>query len=173
MTLRQSQWNFTTWEGMMKRTISGIMHRFGGSGRRRAALLVLAIGCLALLFSAPPHSNAVHIVSARSTERHAQVVDSEVIVNRRIASTGCGKAPPVPPGVSRAGSLTSSGHRRTYLLHIPSGYQSDQFYPLVLNFHGHGSVASAQEWLTGFSALADKVGLIVVYPQGAAPRGGT
>jgi polyhydroxybutyrate depolymerase len=59
------------------------------------------------------------------------------------------------------------------LLHIPSGYQSDQFYPLVLNFHGHGSVASVQEWLTGFSALADKVGLIVVYPQGAAPRGGT
>jgi polyhydroxybutyrate depolymerase len=43
----------------------------------------------------------------------------------------------------------------------------------VLNFHGHGSIAQAQERLTGFSALADNVGLIVVYPQGAAPQGGT
>jgi polyhydroxybutyrate depolymerase len=157
----------------MKRTISGVMHRFGGSGRRKVALLVLAIGCVALLFSVPPHSNFVHAVSSKSKERHTRVVEREVIVNRRIASTGCGKAAPLPAGMSGAGSLTSGGLRRTYWLHIPVGYRPNQLYPLVLNFHGHGSIARLQELVTGFSALADRMGFIVVYPQGAAPRGGT
>jgi polyhydroxybutyrate depolymerase len=58
-------------------------------------------------------------------------------------------------------------------LHVPVGYRPDHLYPLVLNFHGHGSIAREQEWMTGFSALADHVGFIVVYPQGAVPPGGT
>ena len=157
----------------MKHTISDILRLFGGSGRRRAGLLVLAIGCVALLFSGPPRSNPVHAVRAGSTERHTQLVEREVIVNRRIASTGCGQPAPLPAGVSGPGSLTSGGLRRTYWLHIPLGYQSHHPYPLVLNFHGHGSVARVQERVTGFSALADQEGFIVVYPQGAAPPGGT
>jgi polyhydroxybutyrate depolymerase len=75
--------------------------------------------------------------------------------------------------MSGGGSLISGDLTRTYWLHIPVGYRSNHHYPLVLNFHGHGSLARVQEWVTGFSQLADKAGFIVVYPQGAAPPGGT
>jgi polyhydroxybutyrate depolymerase len=100
------------------------------------------------------------------------VVESEVVVDTRIASTGCGKVAPFPAGVSGGGSLTSGGQIRTYWLHLPVGYQPNHRYALVLNFHGHGSIAQRQELVTGFSQLADQVGFIVVYPQGAAGPGG-
>jgi polyhydroxybutyrate depolymerase len=56
---------------------------------------------------------------------------------------------------------------RIYRLHIPRDYRPDHRYPLVLNFHGHGSSAQRQEIYTGFSWLADQRGFVVVYPQGA------
>lgn len=63
-------------------------------------------------------------------------------------------------------SLSSDGMLRTYLLHISTGYRATQKYPLVLNFHGHNSNAFQQEGRTDFSQLADRQGIIMVYPQG-------
>jgi polyhydroxybutyrate depolymerase len=83
-------------------------------------------------------------------------------------SAGCGKPSPVVPGTSVDQSVLSGGITRSYLLHIPRGYDDTTAQALVLNFHGHGSSALNQEHLTGFSVIADTYDVIVAYPQGVA-----
>lgn len=91
---------------------------------------------------------------------------------RIIRSTGCGKKPPFKSGTSENEELHEAHLERLFRLHIPTGYRPQHTYPLVLNFHGHGSNATAQEHLTGFSRLADQAGFIVAYPQGVAGTDG-
>jgi polyhydroxybutyrate depolymerase len=62
-------------------------------------------------------------------------------------------------------TLTVSGHRRTVIVHIPAGYDSDRTVALVLNLHGSGSTASAEEQFSGMDATADAGHFIVAYPQ--------
>src|SRR6185295_8276969 len=63
-------------------------------------------------------------------------------------------------------SIYHEGGYRTFILHLPVTYNSLNSYPLILNFHGFGSNALEQELYTGFDAIADTAGFIVVYPQG-------
>jgi len=62
--------------------------------------------------------------------------------------------------------------QRTYLLHLPVGYDGRTPLPLVLHFHGAGAPTPTflqdEEHTTGWSLLADQDGLIVVYPRGVA-----
>lgn len=58
------------------------------------------------------------------------------------------------------------GLRRTYLLHVPRGYDPARPWPLVVAVHGAFSKASAMERETGWSDLADREGFIVAYPNG-------
>jgi polyhydroxybutyrate depolymerase len=57
------------------------------------------------------------------------------------------------------------------VVHVPAGYSGRQALPLVLNLHGSGSTASAQELFTGMDATADANGFVVAYPQAALPDG--
>ncbi|MFL5698919.1 MAG: alpha/beta hydrolase family esterase [Ktedonobacteraceae bacterium] len=96
------------------------------------------------------------------------------MITTPITSTGCGKPAPTPPGSSVNETILSGGLTRTYLLHVPSGYQAHSSEALVLNFHGHGSQAMQQEHRSGMSLLADQQDFIVVYPQGVVgPDGRT
>lgn len=72
-----------------------------------------------------------------------------------------------PPGETTR-RLIVSGGERSYLLHIPSGYDPSKRYPLVLSFHGFTSNSEDQSTLTRFGKLADSEGFIVVFPQGLA-----
>ena len=63
-------------------------------------------------------------------------------------------------------SIQAGGRTRTFRLHLPRGYNGRTALPLVLNFHGGGGRARAQETKTGFSALSDTHGFIVAYPEG-------
>lgn len=54
---------------------------------------------------------------------------------------------------------------RSYLLHLPAGYDSTRQWPLVFMLHGGGGSAVAAAKLTGFSRMADTAGFIVVYPE--------
>src|SRR5262245_4606667 len=65
-----------------------------------------------------------------------------------------------------AGTLSSGGETRHYLLHLPAAYQAGVAVPLVINFHGFNSNSRQEENLTGMSAKADREGFIVVYPDG-------
>ncbi|HYV91804.1 MAG TPA: T9SS type A sorting domain-containing protein [Chitinophagales bacterium] len=63
-------------------------------------------------------------------------------------------------------SIYHEGGYRTFILHLPATYNAANSYPLILNFHGLNSNALEQELYTGFDAIADTAGFIVVYPQG-------
>ena len=51
------------------------------------------------------------------------------------------------------------------------GYTGNTKVPLVLNMHGSGSTAAAQEVFTGMDATSDADGFIVAYPQALIPDG--
>lgn len=66
--------------------------------------------------------------------------------------------------------LEHGGRRRTYALHLPTGYAtSTAACPLVLVFHGGGGNAGHAEKSTRYSQLADEAGFIVAYPNGTGP----
>ena len=69
------------------------------------------------------------------------------------------------PGDSRQ-SIHWDGLERTYLLHIPTGYDGAKPLPLVFVLHGAGGNGKQMENLTGFSTKADAEKFIVVYPNG-------
>ena len=85
---------------------------------------------------------------------------------------GCATARPVPstgaaPGTWRVeAGLLKNGAKRSYLLHVPTGYQAGRDHPLVVVLHGAFSTAREMESWTGWSTLADREGFIVAYPEG-------
>ncbi len=81
-------------------------------------------------------------------------------------TSGCGH--PEPSG-SQHYTLTVSGHRRLVIVHVPVGYTAKRKLALVLNLHGSGSTASAQEKFSGMDATADADHFIVAYPQALIP----
>lgn len=64
------------------------------------------------------------------------------------------------------GSLTVDGRARTYGLHIPSGFTTQQPYPLLLHFHGGGGSGRHAARKTGWIEYADREGFIAVFPDG-------
>ncbi|MEO6778059.1 MAG: PHB depolymerase family esterase [Gemmatimonadaceae bacterium] len=58
------------------------------------------------------------------------------------------------------------GRAREYLLHLPSGYDARKRFPVIFVFHGSSASGSVIERETSFDAIADSLGLIVVYPEG-------
>jgi polyhydroxybutyrate depolymerase len=79
-------------------------------------------------------------------------------------SPGCEGGSAVPGHTD--GVLQFGGASRQYTLHVPAGY-SGQPSALVFSMHGFLSNYTEQQTLTGFSALADREGFLVVYPNGA------
>jgi poly(3-hydroxybutyrate) depolymerase len=54
---------------------------------------------------------------------------------------------------------------RTFVVHPPKGYDSQQHYPVVILLHGRNQNADDMARLTHFNQLADKNGVIAVYPN--------
>lgn len=66
--------------------------------------------------------------------------------------------------------LASGGRTRRYLLHVPPSGASQANRPLVISLHGAGGSAAYMAKRTGFSALADREGFVVAYPDGIDHR---
>jgi polyhydroxybutyrate depolymerase len=64
-------------------------------------------------------------------------------------------------------SIFDQGMYRTYIVHLPTGYSSARQYPLLIDMHGLGSTATAQQLYSRFDAQADAYGFIAVYPNGS------
>ncbi|MGA7118800.1 MAG: PHB depolymerase family esterase [Polyangiaceae bacterium] len=69
-------------------------------------------------------------------------------------------------GRSQAGALFSGGRRRTFWYHLPSTPAPANKPPLAISLHGRGADGHEEEWLTGYSMLADRDGFIAAYPDG-------
>jgi len=53
---------------------------------------------------------------------------------------------------------------RTFVVRLPRGYNAQQHYPVVILLHGMNQDTDDMERLTRFNELADKDGVIAVYP---------
>lgn len=69
-------------------------------------------------------------------------------------------------GATTPQSIEHGGLTRTYLVHLPAGYDGKTALPLVLVLHGGGGDGAGTARLTGFSDVADREGFIVAYPDG-------
>jgi len=86
-----------------------------------------------------------------------------------LGTAGCGKTH--DSGYKTNGGdgfvIPSSGGNRKYNVRIPDDYDPDTPYPLIFDFHGHGSDRDTQYRLTRYDEYAaGRNDFIVVYPQG-------
>lgn len=81
-------------------------------------------------------------------------------------SGGCGNKAIVPSGRTVERKMTIGGHERTYLLHLPAGYNTLTPYPVVTSHHGWLEDAADDERDSGLSPHADEKGFIVAYLNG-------
>ena len=63
------------------------------------------------------------------------------------------------------GTINYEGIDRTFILYVPSSYNSSSKHPLVFNFHGYGSNASEQMAYGDMRSQADANGFILVHPE--------
>ena len=73
---------------------------------------------------------------------------------------------PVPPQDSEE-KVDVNDVSRTYVVHLPQGYNQQQHYPVVILFHGRNQDAADMAGITHFNRLADKDSIIAVYPNAA------
>lgn len=61
--------------------------------------------------------------------------------------------------------LTVDDVERTFMLRLPKGFDAQRHYPVVMLLHGLNQDADDMERLTQFDQVADKDGIIAVYPM--------
>ncbi|MEO8679563.1 MAG: PHB depolymerase family esterase [Vicinamibacterales bacterium] len=69
------------------------------------------------------------------------------------------------------GNMVSSGEQREYLLYVPGSYDRSKPTPLVISMHGASMWPAAQMDTSRWNAVAERLGLIVVYPSGISGNG--
>ncbi len=63
-------------------------------------------------------------------------------------------------------TITVGGRSRTFIRHIPPGYTGKTPVPVVIDFHPLGGTGSSQKGASGWGALADRQGFIMIWPDG-------
>jgi polyhydroxybutyrate depolymerase len=83
----------------------------------------------------------------------------------RPVATPCAEARALPAGTTTQ-TLESGGRERSYLLHVPPGYDGTTRAPVVVMFHGLGGDPATVLAATGMTKRADDDGTILVVPLG-------
>ena len=88
---------------------------------------------------------------------------------------GCSAASPLPDnGSVKTGTyeqnLNVDGFQRSYLVHVPPGYDSSVAMPAVIMLHGGGGNAENTIKQTGWAAKSDSSGFIAVFPNALPPN---
>ena len=65
-------------------------------------------------------------------------------------------------------TLKHQDRERDYIVHVPSTRSAAE-WPVVINFHGGGGHAKAQQRYSRMNVVADREGFLVVYPNGSGP----
>lgn len=94
--------------------------------------------------------------------------DAGADANAPVRSPGCDQPTTLAAGATTVQSLTFDGRTRTWGIRLPAGYDASQTHPLIFVLHGGVGTATQVEQSTGFDAIADREGAIVVYPNGIA-----
>jgi polyhydroxybutyrate depolymerase len=77
-----------------------------------------------------------------------------------------------PPSQPESGQeeIQINNRPRTFLVHLPQGYDSQQRYPVVILLHDFNQDAAEMARLTHFNELADRDSIIAVYPNAVGGR---
>ncbi len=62
-------------------------------------------------------------------------------------------------------TLMMGEQKRTYLVHVPKGYDPKQPAPVILALHGAAMNGSMMVWFSGLNKKSDEAGFLVVYPS--------
>ena len=62
--------------------------------------------------------------------------------------------------------MNFGGLTRSYLVHVPAGYNGTSPLPLVLAFHGGSGDSESMRTQSGLDTTSDQNGFLVVYPDG-------
>lgn len=62
--------------------------------------------------------------------------------------------------------FASTVQARSWIMYVPSTYDESQAAPLVVNLHGKFSNAPSQAFTSNFASIAEREGIIVLYPNG-------
>jgi polyhydroxybutyrate depolymerase len=90
-----------------------------------------------------------------------------VPAERALAFTPCAAKTPGNYTETWTQSNPSLGQiQRSWIVHIPPGYDGTKTFSAILNFHGNTSDAPGEESWSKMSEKANAAGFIVVYPQG-------
>jgi polyhydroxybutyrate depolymerase len=71
-----------------------------------------------------------------------------------------------PAQGTKPGTLEFGGLKRTYLVHVPTGYDGIKPLPIVFVLHGATQSPESAERMSGMSTKADIENFIAVYPSG-------
>ncbi len=71
----------------------------------------------------------------------------------------------VTPGEASL-TMTSGGLQRSYIRHVPSGYQPSEPIPLVLDLHGSAEGAEVHVANSALGPYGDEQGFVTITPQG-------
>lgn len=131
------------------------------STKRRVGVLVVIVFVLLAIGLGVVH----HVVESMPTVAFVPApAGLPATLSPGARAPGCGRA--WQGGQDVAGQLQWDGLHRTYLLHIPKGYDPNRPVPLVLNLHGTFMTAQNEAGLSFMSSVADREGFLVVYPNG-------
>lgn len=75
------------------------------------------------------------------------------------------KPDPLGPG-DHTRTLMTGELQRSYLVHVPKGYDPKKPAPIVLALHGAAMNGEMMVWFSGLNKKSDEAGFIVVYPSG-------
>jgi poly(3-hydroxybutyrate) depolymerase len=82
----------------------------------------------------------------------ATAFPSKTTTNLRRAASGCGISQPIGDiGITTYHEVQSGNRTRSYSVHLPSGYDLNHEYPIVIGFHGSSSIGLFFEVDTGLS----------------------
>ena len=124
--------------------------------------LVLASVALALV------TGCGHSGGARGADTTAASAATEAAAPAPVTTaSGCGHPAGLPVGSTATQTISAGGRDRTYLVHLPSGYQPNRPTPMVLAFHGRKGTGNDIEAFSGIDALD----AIAVYPRGLPASG--
>lgn len=101
----------------------------------------------------------------RTTRRLASA--TVLVLVATVTASGTALAQPEPSGSSTTLTIrTTDGRDRTAHLYVPATLPDDTAVPLLVALHGGTGWGTQFETTSGFDALADEHGFLVVYPDG-------
>lgn len=114
--------------------------------RRRLSLAVVAI---------------LSIVALPSTTG----TPAEALPDDPVPSAGCSTSTQGPV-VEERRTLTVNGNERWFLVTVPGAHDGTTPLPLVIDYHGLGEGAQIHTLMSAYSAVAEREGFVVAFPQG-------